>query len=98
MKFVKVEHPELITRRSKNYIRDYLYEFYESDMESAEVIIQPEEYKSPSSCQASLRNCIRNCGLPLRCQVIHKRIYVFRTDTNQQKIEKFMNSYKESQK
>lgn len=74
-------YPDDTTRNSKvsnNDIRRLLFDFYESDMDYAEVTFNSDEYSTSQSLYSGLRKSVAKVGLPIEVRLIQGSVYLGR--------------------
>lgn len=83
MQINKLEHlPEDFQRNSRlnyNNIQRTLMDFYESDMDYAEVEFDSGEYSTSQSLYSGMRKSIQKLQLPIEARLIRGGIYLIRT-------------------
>lgn len=65
-------------RKNRGDLYDFLEEFISSDMQVAEIIIQPEEYKDAYTAAGTLKGAINRYKLNIICTTRNHHIYLIR--------------------
>lgn len=68
------------TKVSNNNIRRLLMDFYESDMDYAEIEFSHGEYSTSQSLYSGLRKSIASLQLPIEVRLIQGGVYLGRLD------------------
>lgn len=74
-------YPDDTTRNTKvsnNDIRRLLFDFYESDMDYAEVTFNSDEYSTSQSLYSGLKKAISKVDLPVEVRLIQGAVYLGR--------------------
>lgn len=83
MKFNKVDNPFKVceNRYRPTKLLKMFEQFSKSDMKEVEVTWENGEYRNPESACNTLKRAIKRWGVPYKCFVHHKRVYLVKPDS-----------------